>query len=153
MKTYYLVTISQSKKGHIYLVITKKEIDFEVRSNTVCIQKYSEIALVCLIGTVNKVAFYLIINFFDFKVLKQCFSYQFLAISMSIGKYFRFLQFTFSTYFSEFSKLFNSDKRRFRFLDEFSTKFVLVKDKMFSSCFNCVIHVENIVLENLLKIF
>ena len=91
MKAYYLVTISQSKNGHIYLVITKKEIDFDVRSNTVCIQKYSEIALVCLIGTVNKVAFYLIINFFDFKVLKQCFSYQFLAISMSIGKYFRFL--------------------------------------------------------------
>ena len=46
--------------------------------------------------------------------------------------------------FEAFSKLFNTDKRRFDFFYKFLTNFGVVENKLFSSCHPCILFVEDL---------
>ena len=86
-KKYYLVKISQSKKGHVYFVVRKKEGDCLVTNCLHFIARFMKFPGAYFFGLV--VSLILLINisffffFFNFKVIKECSNYHFLVVSMS----------------------------------------------------------------------
>ena len=151
-KKCYFVKISQSKNRHIYSIVGKKT-GRHIGKECQCFhRKINEIASsvfswFCNQNDLMSQNSFLISNYQNkFLVIIFIISLS-LTIHMSTSIFS--CEEISTTYFCSdtfevFSRLFNTDKRRFNFQYKFRAKSVLIEYEIFSSCNSCLAFVENL---------
>ena len=146
-KKYYIVRISQSKIGHIYLIIRKKRGRLLYEEKEAFHSRIFEIVTSVFNWYCKRHAQLDKKHFLDLKLIKECSGYHFHYLLISRDrytneKYWRDL--FLSSHPRVFLRLTERDKKVFNFIYPFQTVYCRVNQTVLTVCFDC----QNLVVKD-----